>query len=184
MKYTVYKTTNLVNNKIYIGKHQTDNLNDDYLGSGKLLVSAIEKYGRENFKKEILFVFETEEEMNVKEAELVTEEFVKEDSNYNLCPGGQGGWGYVNSENLACRDTSEFIDYSFMKSSEYRDRMSIASKRSHEEKKRRLLSESEFEQRKSQYESDDKSRGVVGRMAKLWNVHHTTASSFIRSNLT
>ena len=97
MKYTIYKTTNLVNGNIYIGKHKTDDPNDDYLGSGKLINRAIEKHGRENFKKEILYVFDTEEEMNTKEAELVTEEFVSSNGNYNLCPGGHGGWGYVNS---------------------------------------------------------------------------------------
>lgn len=100
MFYTIYKITNLVNNKIYIGKHQTKDLNDNYMGSGKQLKRAIEKYGIENFEKEILFIFEAEKEMNAKEAELVTEEFVLEDTNYNLCPGGQGGWGYVNSTGL------------------------------------------------------------------------------------
>ena len=104
MFYTIYKTTNLVNNKIYIGKHQTKNLNDGYIGSGKLLKSAIVKYGLENFEKEILFTFDNESDMNVKEAELVTEEFVKEDTNYNLCPGGKGGWGYVNEFILTNRD--------------------------------------------------------------------------------
>jgi len=95
--YTVYKITNKINNKIYIGKHQTKDLNDEYMGSGKHLKLAIDKYGIENFEKEILFQFNNEQEMNAKEAELVTEEFVKEDANYNLCPGGQGGWGYINS---------------------------------------------------------------------------------------
>jgi hypothetical protein len=98
--YTIYKTTNLINGKIYIGKHKAENINDDYLGSGKHLGHAIEKYGIENFKKEIIFVFDNEAEMNAKEAELVTEEFVKEDTNYNLCPGGKGGWGYINSNSL------------------------------------------------------------------------------------
>lgn len=98
MFYTIYKITNKINNKIYIGKHQTKDLDDGYMGSGKLIRSAIEKYGIENFKKEIIFIFDNEDDMNSKEAELVTEDFVKEDTNYNLCPGGKGGWGYLNSE--------------------------------------------------------------------------------------
>jgi hypothetical protein len=100
MHYTIYKTTNLINGKIYIGKHQTLDPNDDYLGSGKQLNHAIQKYGKENFVKDVLHVFETEEEMNAKEKELVTEEFIKENTNYNQCPGGQGGWGFVNLNNL------------------------------------------------------------------------------------
>jgi len=99
--YTVYKTTNLVNGKIYIGKHQTKDLNDGYMGSGKHLWNSIRKYGIDNFRKEILFTFDNEAEMNSKESELVTEEFVKEDTNYNLCPGGKGGWGYINTNGLS-----------------------------------------------------------------------------------
>ncbi|MEX0596844.1 MAG: GIY-YIG nuclease family protein, partial [Candidatus Paceibacterota bacterium] len=73
--YTVYKTTNLINDKIYIGIHETKNLNDNYLGSGKLLKRAIEKYGSQNFKREYLFIFDNKEEQLAKEKELVTEEF-------------------------------------------------------------------------------------------------------------
>jgi hypothetical protein len=98
MFYTIYKTTNKIDGKIYIGKHQTKDLNDGYMGSGKYLKSAIEKYGLENFEKDILFIYDNEEEMNAKEAELVSEEFVNEDTNYNLCPGGKGGWGYNNTK--------------------------------------------------------------------------------------
>jgi len=100
MRYTIYKITNEVNGKIYIGKHQTKDLNDGYMGSGKHLKRAINKHGLENFTKEILFQFDNETDMNAKEAELVTEEFVKEDTNYNLCPGGHGGFGYINSTGL------------------------------------------------------------------------------------
>ena len=91
MKYTIYKTTNTVNNKIYIGKHQTENINDCYLGSGVSLERAIKKYGKECFVKEILYVFDNEQEMNFKEKELVTEEFIKRKDNYNKSLGGEGG---------------------------------------------------------------------------------------------
>lgn len=97
MFYIIYKITNQLDGKIYIGKHQTKDLNDGYMGSGKMLKRAIEKYGLENFSKEILFQFDNEFDMNIKEAELVTKEFVKENTNYNLCPGGNGGFGYINS---------------------------------------------------------------------------------------
>ena len=100
MKYTIYKITNLINQKIYIGKHQTLDPYDDYMGSGKLLKASIAKHGKENFKKEVLHVFDNEEDMNAMEVELVTEEFCSLDSNYNLCPGGRGGWGYINSTGL------------------------------------------------------------------------------------
>lgn len=43
MKYTIYKIVNLINNKFYIGKHQTIDPNDDYLGSGNAILAAIKK---------------------------------------------------------------------------------------------------------------------------------------------
>lgn len=64
--FTIYKTTNLCNGKYYIGQHRTNNVNDDYLGSGIILKDAIKKYGKNNFKKEILFIFDNEYDMNKK----------------------------------------------------------------------------------------------------------------------
>ena len=98
MKFIIYKITNLVDGKIYVGKHQTEDLNDGYLGSGKLLRRALKKHDRKKFIKEILHVYETEQEMNDREKELVTEEFCKRKDTYNICEGGQGGWSYVNNK--------------------------------------------------------------------------------------
>lgn len=106
MKYIVYKTTCLINGKIYIGKHRTENpeVFDGYLGNSVWVNRtdrinnpqfpfhfAVKKYGVENFKRETLFIFDTEEEAYAKEAELVTEEFIKREDTYNVILGGKGG---------------------------------------------------------------------------------------------
>lgn len=92
MNYTVYKITNKINEKIYIGCHKTKNINDDYMGSGKLIKKAIEKYGLENFDKLVLYNFDNNLDMLKKEAELVNREFIKRKDVYNLVEGGGGGW--------------------------------------------------------------------------------------------
>lgn len=86
-----YKITNLINRKYYYGIHSTDNLEDAYKGSGIRLNEAYNKYGVDNFKKEILKYFNTREEASRYEKEIVTEEEVKSNDCYNLTTGGDKG---------------------------------------------------------------------------------------------
>ena len=96
--YLIYQITNNVNGKIYIGKHEMFNVDDNYFGSGKYLNLAIKKYGLENFTKTILFELQNREEMNLLEKLVVTPEFCARKDTYNINVGGDGGWYYSNKQ--------------------------------------------------------------------------------------
>lgn len=98
--YYIYQITNLVNAKIYVGVHKTESLDDGYMGSGKVILSAISKHGLDNFKKDILEFFDTSEAMYAREKEIVTEDFLLKENTYNLRRGGSGGFDYINRESL------------------------------------------------------------------------------------
>lgn len=86
----IYKTTNKITGKIYIG--QTKNDTPDYLGSGKILRYAIEKYGKENFEKEILEECASKEDMDTAEIYWISHyESTKREIGYNISIGGTGG---------------------------------------------------------------------------------------------
>jgi len=89
----IYKTTNNINGKWYIGVHSTDDLNDGYLGSGVRLLQAIHKHGEENFSKEILYFFDSRDLAFDKEKQIITEDVVNDRQSYNMCTGGHGGVG-------------------------------------------------------------------------------------------
>lgn len=97
MFYLIYKITNTINNKIYVGSHKTKNKDDGYMGSGKYLRYSISKHGVENFTKEILFEFDNPGDMYAKEAEIVNDAFLAEENTYNLKRGGFGGFDYINN---------------------------------------------------------------------------------------
>ena len=108
--YVIYQLTNLVNGKIYIGCHMTKNLDDGYMGSGKRLAYAKKKYGLAAFKKEILKVCDSPEEMLAEEAKIVNEDFLQRKDVYNLTIGGKGGWFIV--QQTRCNLTSpKFLEY-------------------------------------------------------------------------
>ena len=64
---------------------------DGYMGSGNAIRGAIKKYGRENFKKELLVYFNTLEEAYEVEAMIVNEFFITRKDTYNMKCGGLGG---------------------------------------------------------------------------------------------
>lgn len=105
MKYIVYQTTNLVNNKIYVGVHKTENPNtfDGYIGCGVNIKRpstyynpstafqyAVKKYGTKNFNRIILAIFDTEEEAYNLESQIVNKQFISRTDVYNSILGGKG----------------------------------------------------------------------------------------------
>ena len=92
----IYKTTNLINGKIYIGKQIKKN--KSYLGSGKLIKRAILKYGKSNFSKEIIDPLSLSiQELNKKEVYWI--KFYNSTDlsiGYNISDGGDGGDTFTN----------------------------------------------------------------------------------------
>ena len=93
----IYKITNQINSKIYIGKHSTDNLDDGYMGSGILICKAEKKYGIENFTKDYLAFCDTEEKLNWFE-KFYIKKYKAREVGYNLTDGGDGALGYIDSD--------------------------------------------------------------------------------------
>lgn len=94
----IYITTNLINGKKYLGKRSYKDYSDgkkkwkNYLGSGKLISRAIKKYGKENFKREIIDEAETYEELNELEKYYIRlYNCTDSDEWYNISEGGDGG---------------------------------------------------------------------------------------------
>lgn len=122
MYHYFYKITNKINNHFYYGVHNTNNLNDGYMGSGKRLYIAYSKYGIENFEKEILKFFNTSEEAFEYEAEVVNEELLENSKCYNLVNGGREGW---NTNNLVVVKYKNTEEYFFITTKEYQNNKNI-----------------------------------------------------------
>ncbi|MEO6303165.1 MAG: hypothetical protein ABIP51_08330 [Bacteroidia bacterium] len=94
--YVVYKITNKLDKRIYIGVHLTHNVEDRYMGSGVEIRKDLKTLGKKCFSKEVLFIFDNKEEMLLKEKELVTKEFCMRTDTYNRIEGG----GSYSSEGM------------------------------------------------------------------------------------
>ena len=194
MYYTIYKTTNLINDKIYVGYHSTEDINDSYLGSGKLLKQAIKKYGENNFKRDILYVFPTKEEALLKESEIVNEAFIYSESNYNIKLGGEGGWDHTwNSEKRfeAIRKSfKEGRSIGWNLTDEQRSKIGKSSfkGKKHSAESRKKIADSQrlapelVEQRIEDYNNIEKKYGYISRLAKQWQISHTSVRRFLKQN--
>jgi group I intron endonuclease len=95
MFHYVYITTNLINKKRYVGDHSTNNLNDSYLGSGRLFSKKVKQYGKENFNREILEQFETKQEaFDAQEKYIKIYKTHVSEGGYNK--DWTGGWNVMN----------------------------------------------------------------------------------------
>ena len=94
-----YITTNLITGKQYVGDHSTDNINDEYLGSGEIIKKSIKKYGKEKFEKEILESFETKQEAFNAQEKYIIEYNTLNPNGYNISPkGGHNVKGCISTE--------------------------------------------------------------------------------------
>ena len=130
--YCIYKITNLINSKTYIGQHKYKKLDDNYMGSGKLIKLAIKKHGIENFKKEILeFDIPNVELANDWEQMYILFERAKGKSEYNIANGGNGT-GTVSEKTRRKISEAKKVIESCIKgkhhTEETKKRMSIAKK--------------------------------------------------------
>jgi hypothetical protein len=96
--HIIYRTTNLINSKFYIGMHSTDNLNDGYMGSGKRILYSLNKWGVENHSFEVLEFCNCRTTMKNRESEIVNEQFLLNPLCLNIALGGGGGFDHFTDE--------------------------------------------------------------------------------------
>jgi hypothetical protein len=105
----VYITTNILNNKKYIGQCSGDpnsNTVKNYFGSGKAIIRAIKKNGKEFFSKEIICFANSLEELNELERKIIKEHnAVNSKLYYNIAPGGRASLGFTGKKHTASRNS-------------------------------------------------------------------------------
>lgn len=136
----IYKTTNTITKRYYIGMHSTCNINDGYIGSGKILKRSICKYGLQNHKREILFFVDTREQLVEIEKTIITESLLSDPLSMNIRLGGEGGGGWTheqqqennkksqNSQKRLWKENKEWADHRRKTSREHFDKLRMAGK--------------------------------------------------------
>jgi ribosomal protein L20A (L18A) len=188
-----YKITNKLNGDFYYGVHKTDDLEDDYFGSGTRLGYAIKKYEKKNFEIEILDFFDTYEEALELESQIVNEELVNNQSCYNITKGGQGGWKntYKGKEYYQTDEWKKRCSYAgksvsletrkrIWKSVPLEQRKKIAKKMGKEFGGRNKLSKEEIKERINKIKDINMNKiGWVSKVSKILGITHTQTKRFI-----
>lgn len=183
-----YKITNLINGKYYYGIRSTDTPPDidKYMGSGNAIKSAIEKYGKENFIKEIIADYPTRKEASDHEKRIVTIELISLDECYNCRTGGDNEYAFREEHCVGINNPmfgKSHSEYSKLKmsevalnrppiSDEVREKLSIAGiGKVHTEESKRKMSEStsgenhpRFGKKSTEEEKENNRRGNVGKI--------------------
>jgi group I intron endonuclease len=108
MNHIIYKTTNTLNGRFYIGMHSTQNIDDGYLGSGRRLKAEINKYGKEHFVREVLEILPSRELLKEREKMIVCSLLIADPLCLNLKNGGEGGgklWSTEHAEKFQAAGT-------------------------------------------------------------------------------
>ena len=105
-RFIIYKITNNINGRYYIGRHATTNINDSYMGSGIGIKNAVNKYGVENFTKEIIAESTSAENLWELEKQIVNDDIVNDKMSYNVAYGGKN---YIDG--LKRYDYQKFIEH-------------------------------------------------------------------------
>jgi hypothetical protein len=131
MKYHyLYKTVCTVTNRYYVGMHTTDDMDDGYIGSGKILQRSIAKYGREAHRRIILAFYDSREAVATAEKEMVTEEFLQLPEVMNLKLGGESGRGWTVEQQRLNNKKSQAAQKILQQDPEWAMRRSAATSRS------------------------------------------------------
>jgi len=119
-----YITINIITGKQYVGTHSTDNVDDDYLGSGVAILDAIKSYGKKNFKRRVLCNHDSLEEAQRCEEKYIKEYNTLAPNGYNLSPTGGLRYNGKHSEETKERMSRKKKGKKFTK--EHKDKLCLA----------------------------------------------------------
>lgn len=168
----IYKTTCLVNGKIYIGRHEGIE-EDNYLGSGKIFKLALCKYGKENFKREILRLCETLHELEIWEHVYIKKYHSQEPTiGYNVASGNVNSSKYNPSKLPEVRNKIKKALTGRKATNETKRKMSDSSPRRKWTEEQKLNLSKKMSGRKFTKEHKQKLResklGKSGKLSNSW----------------